>query len=167
MKAIFGFVKLVAALAVALGIFTVVNRASDSLFTNKPLEEPAYAIAEDDGATAEPVAELSFADLLAQADPAAGERVFKECKACHRAEEGMHAVGPSLYGVVGRAVGTAEGFGYSGALTGKADVWTPEEIDRFITDPKTYAPGTAMTFAGLKKAADRAAVIAYLQTLGQ
>ncbi|MEM9717575.1 MAG: cytochrome c family protein, partial [Pseudomonadota bacterium] len=70
--------------------------------------------------------------------------------------------GPYLHGVVGRNVGSADGFGYSGNLVAVADVWTPEALDGFLESPSGYAPGTTMAFAGLKKAADRANLIAYL-----
>ncbi len=69
------------------------------------------------------------------------------------------------YGVVNRDVGTAEGFGYSGSLVAVADVWTPENLDQFLEKPKSFAPGTSMSFAGLKKPADRANLIAYLDSL--
>ncbi|TCO71956.1 c-type cytochrome [Rhodovulum euryhalinum] len=167
MSAILGFIKFAAALCLALAIFFVVNLASGGLFTNRDLEEPAYVILRDEEeAPAAPAEEQSFEELLAAADPAAGERVFKECRACHRVEEGVHMVGPSLYNVVGRAVASVSEFKYSDAMTGLDGEWTPERIDAFITNPRDYAPGTAMTFAGLDKAADRAAVIAYLQSLG-
>lgn len=105
----------------------------------------------------------SFAELFAAADPANGEKVFRNCAACHALEKGENKVGPYLYGVVGRDVGTAEGFdAYSGALSEVVEVWTPEELDAFLENPKGYAPGTSMGFAGLRKAEDRADLIAFL-----
>lgn len=167
MSAIIGFFKLAAGVSIALALFFVMNLAGSGLFTNRGLEEPAYVVLRDEDATpTEPAEDLSFAELLAAADPAAGERVFKECRACHRAEEGVNMVGPSLYAVVGRAVAAIDGFAYSDALAGLGGEWTPERIDAFITNPRDYAPGTSMTFAGLSKPGDRAAVIAYLQSLG-
>ena len=67
--------------------------------------------------------------------------------------------------IVDRAVGAAEGYGYSGALVQVADVWTIDALNGFLENPKTYAPGTKMGFAGLKNPEDRANVIAYLQSL--
>ncbi|QIE46859.1 cytochrome c family protein [Pseudohalocynthiibacter aestuariivivens] len=107
----------------------------------------------------------SIEELLASADIGKGERVFNKCKACHKLEAGENSTGPSLYGVVGRDVGAAEGFGYSGSLKAVADVWTPEHLDGFLTKPASYAPGTSMGFSGLGKAEDRANVIAYLDSL--
>ncbi|MGE5514797.1 MAG: c-type cytochrome [Bacteroidota bacterium] len=95
-------------------------------------------------------------------DPAAGEKVFNQCKACHTIEAGKNRVGPSLHGVVGRPAGSVEGFAYSPAMKGSGLTWTPENLDKYLTDPKALVPGNKMAFAGLKKPEDRANVIAYL-----
>ena len=108
---------------------------------------------------------LPFEEILASADPAAGERVFNKCRACHQIEVGANAVGPYLYGVVGREVAAAEGYNYSGALVEAADVWTPENLSGFLEDPRGYAPGTKMAFNGLPSVEDRADLIAYLASL--
>ncbi|WP_425099748.1 c-type cytochrome [Tropicibacter sp. S64] len=125
----------------------------------------AYVIEVEDSGSAEPEAEVDFATLLASADPAKGEKVFGKCKACHKVD-GTNATGPHLDGVVGRAIDAVDGFNYSGALLQVGDVWSPENLNHFLTDTKAAAPGTAMSFKGLPKAEDRADVIAYLQTLG-
>lgn len=108
----------------------------------------------------------SLAELLAVADVAKGERVFKKCAACHKLEDGANGTGPHLYGVVDRAVGAEAGFGYSGALAAVAQTWSVENLDAFFAKPKAFAPGTAMGFSGLPKATDRANLIAYLATIG-
>lgn len=113
---------------------------------------------------------LMLAPALASAegDPAAGEKVFRKCKACHAVGEGAeNKVGPALNGIVGREAATVEGFGYSSVLTELSEgglVWSPEELDAFLTKPREYAKGTKMSFAGLRKEADRANIIAYLAT---
>lgn len=107
-----------------------------------------------------------FTTLLASADPAKGEKVFGKCKACHKLEDGANGTGPHLYGVVDRAVSSVAGFGYSGALVAVADVWDADHLNGFLENPKKYAPGTKMGFAGLKKEEDRANLIAYLATIG-
>ncbi len=124
---------------------------------------PAYIIeVADSGEETEAGEEgPSFAELYASADIAAGEKVFGKCKACH-AVDGTDKTGPHLDGVVGRDVDAVAGFGYSGALSAVVATWTPEELDAFIANPKGYAPGTSMGFAGLKKIQDRVDVIAYL-----
>lgn len=129
--------------------------------------QQAYVIDTGEGeGQAEEVEEVSFADVLAAANVEKGAKVFGKCKACHKLETGANGTGPYLNDVVGRAVGTAEGFtAYSGKLDGTTDVWSPEALNDFLTKPKAYAPGTTMSFAGLKKIEDRANVIAYLQSL--
>ena len=133
-------------------------------------EEMAQAYSIDTGAEDAAGAETadagpSFDEVFASADPAAGEKVFAKCKSCHKVDGG-NATGPHLNGVVNRAKASVEGFGYSEALLAMAsDSWTPENMDGFLTNPKAYAPGTKMTFAGLPKIQDRANVISYLATL--
>ncbi len=106
----------------------------------------------------------SFEELYASADPAAGEKVFSKCKACHKVD-GSDGTGPHLNGVVDRAKASVEGFAYSDVLKGMAaDSWTPENLDAFLTNPKAYAPGTKMALQGLPKPADRANLIAWLAT---
>ncbi len=129
----------------------------------------AYSIATGDddhgGGEAEP--EVPFAEVLASADPSKGPTLFRKCAACHKVEDGANGAGPYLFGVVGRPVGTANGFsGYSGALNEVADVWTPENLNHFLENPKAFAPGTAMNFPGFKKIEDRANIIAWLAEQG-
>lgn len=133
-------------------------------------EEVAQAYSIDTGveeASADAPAEEGpdFATVYAAADPAAGEKVFAKCKACHKVDGG-DATGPHLNGVVDRPKASIAGFAYSEALVAMAgDSWTPENMFNFLHSPKDYAPGTKMSFAGLPKAEDRANVIAYLATL--
>lgn len=120
-------------------------------------EEPA-AVAED---------APDFATLLASADAVAGEKVFAKCKACHKVD-GTDGTGPHLNGVVDRAKASVAGFAYSDANLALADqAWSPENLDGFLTNPRTYMPGTKMAFAGLPKADERANLIAYLATTTQ
>ena len=99
-------------------------------------------------------------------DAEAGEKVFRKCMACHAVGEGaQNKVGPVLNGVVGRDVASHEGFSYSDALMEKSDMqWTPENLAAFLENPRDWAPGTKMSFAGLRKEEDRNDVIAYLAT---
>ncbi len=128
----------------------------------------AYTIpvegADDAGGEATADAGPDFATLLADADPAKGEKVFGKCKACHKTD-GSDGTGPHLNGVVGRAVGGVAGFSYSDAMAAHGGDWTPEELDHFLTKPKDFIPGTKMSFAGLPKAEDRANLIKWLETL--
>jgi cytochrome c len=113
-----------------------------------------------------PVAEVPLPTLLAKADPAKGQALTKVCATCHSFEKGAAAkVGPNLYGIVERAKGGVAGFDYSDALKAKGGKWTFEEINAFIANPKTYAPGTKMGYGGEADAAKRADIIAYLDKL--
>ncbi len=106
--------------------------------------------------------------MQARADDAQdGEKIFKRvCAACHtNTAGGPKRIGPTLFGVVGRHSGSVEGFRYSEANKKSGIVWTPENLDKYLTDPKAMVPGTIMAFAGLKKAEERKDVIAYLSTL--
>ncbi len=112
-------------------------------------------------------AEVPLPVLLAAADPAKGEAVFKKCTACHNvADGGANGIGPSLWGVAGRPIGTHGGFAYSDSLKAVGGAWSFEQLNHWLTAPKKFAAGTKMSFAGLGKAEDRANVIAYLNSQG-
>lgn len=162
------FTKVLGSFCGALLIFLLGSWAAESLYHTggKHGDDHAQGYVIDTGADdgAEEVAEEgpSFAELYAAADVGKGERVYNKCAACHKLEQGANGTGPYLYGVVGRDVAASQGFSYSGNLIAVNDVWTPEELDAFLANPKGYAPGTTMGFAGLPKAEDRANVIAFL-----
>ena len=100
------------------------------------------------------------------ADAEAGARVFRtQCGACHVVEAGKNRVGPSMHGIVGRTSGTVEGFRYSAANKNANITWTPEVLDKYLTNPKEMIPGTTMAYVGLRNATQRADLIAFLQTL--
>ncbi len=129
--------------------------AGDAAATPAQPEEQAGAAAGGDNAVA----------LIASADPAAGEKVAAKCKACHdMTQAAKNKVGPALWGVVGRNHAAVEGYAYSDAMKGMADKpWNFEELDHFLAKPKEYAPGTKMSFPGLPKAEDRAALLRWLR----
>lgn len=108
---------------------------------------------------------------MAEGDAAKGEKVFRKCKACHMVgDDAKNRVGPILNGIVGRAAGAEEGFGYSDAMMEKAAeglVWTPENLDEFLKKPRDFVKGTKMSFAGLRKDDDRENIIAYLSGFSQ
>ncbi len=167
--------KAVGAICGSFLVFLLAGWAAESLYTvgghaegghgeevaQAYVIEVADAEAPAEGAEAGP----DFATLLASADAAAGEAVFRKCGSCHKLD-GTDGVGPHLNGVVGRAKGAAEGFAYSEALLAlTAESWTPENLNGFLEDPKGYMPGTKMAFAGLPKAEERANVVAYLASV--
>jgi cytochrome c len=166
--------KIVGGLGGTLLVFLLGNWAAELIYYGPETHgeeeaHQAYTIdtGSDAGGATEAVAEAApdFAPIYAAADPAAGEKVFKACKACHKLQEGVNSVGPSLYGVVGRPVDSVAGYKYSGSLEKVVDIWTPENMNHFLTNPKGFAPGTKMGFKGLKKIEDRANLIAYLDSL--
>lgn len=107
---------------------------------------------------------LTAAPAWAQeGDPAAGEKVFARCKACHVVDKEQNRVGPHLVGIIGRPAGAVEGFKYSDAMKNSGKTWDEETIAAYLKDPKGYIAGNKMAFAGLKKDEEVANVIAYLK----
>ncbi len=99
---------------------------------------------------------------------AAGEKDFLVCRACHQIGPGAKiAVGPVLNGVVGRKAGTYPGFDYSSANKDSGIVWTPEELDKYLTNPQAVVPHTKMIFPGLPDAQKRKDIIAYLEQFNE
>src|SRR4030095_5237058 len=122
---------------------------------------PIEGVVEEGAGAAEAEKPIEF--YLASADPAKGEQVFKKCAACHNADKGgANALGPNLWGIPGEAVGKGHGFPLSEALAGKGGSWDWQNLSAWLANPKKFAPGTKMTFAGLSKPEDRANVIAFL-----
>jgi cytochrome c len=99
-------------------------------------------------------------------DAAAGAQAFLACSACHSVAPGGGAlIGPNLWGVVGRDVGSSPEFDYSAELKAVGGTWTPEQLDRFLTNPSAFAPGTRMGYVGVADPVERRALIAYLSGL--
>lgn len=119
------------------------------------------------GAAAPAAGPAPIAPLLAAASAEAGEKLSKQCAACHTfVKGGPNRVGPNLWEVVGRNRGSADGFAYSPTLAGmKGETWDYEAINQFLANPKGFVAGTKMAFAGLKKPEERANMIAYLRSM--
>lgn len=165
--------KIVGGFCGAFLVFLLGNWAAETLYHvgggghGGEGDQQAYLIEADSGEAEEGAPEVDFAELMIAADAAKGEKVFGKCKACHKLEEGANGTGPYLYGVVGRQIASVDGYNYDDALTSlSGGVWSPEELSHFLENPRGYAPGTKMTFSGLKKIDDRANLIAYLETFG-
>jgi cytochrome c len=143
---------------------------SDLMFARELPEKPGYVVAGVEEAPAEGAgaaeAEKPAAFFLASADVAKGEAQFKKCAACHNAAPGgANGTGPNLHGIVGATIAAKPGFNYSDALKGKGgERWTFDSLWAWLKSPKAYAPGNKMSFAGISKPEDRAAVIAWLNT---
>jgi cytochrome c len=125
-----------------------------------------YMIEVADGGVVEeePEEVIDIATMMLSAEAEKGSKVYSKCKACHKQEDGANGTGPHLFNVVNRAIGIVDGYGYSDALATNGGEWDYDALDGFLENPKGWAPGTKMGFAGLKKAEDRANLIAYLET---
>jgi cytochrome c len=152
-------------------ILLALNIGAGALFAPQKPAKPGYMIAvKTEGEGAKPAAkapEKPIAVLLASANVDKGKSTAKQCQACHTFEKGgPNRVGPNLWNIVEDERGKDRGgFNFSAAMKAKGGEWTYEELNKFLTNPRGYIPGTAMTFAGISNDQQRADVIAYLRTL--
>jgi cytochrome c len=164
------FEKLFPAFLVAALVAMLAGFVGKKIVHPHDLKEDAVSI--DGEAVADSVGGAAAAPepilaLLASADIARGEKLSKACAACHSFDQGgVNKVGPNLWGVVNAAKGAHAGFGYSAALTEFGGKWDYDALNHFLWKPKAYIADTKMNYAGLKKPEDRAAIIAWLNTLG-
>ncbi|GFE51142.1 cytochrome c [Roseobacter cerasinus] len=159
------FTKAAGAVCGALLVFLLGKWAAEELYHVQSHGEASYVIEVEGGEEVAEVEEVDFATILAAADPEDGAKVFRKCSACHKLADGENGTGPHLYGVVGRDKGAVGGFNYSDTLASMEGAWTAENLNGFLERPSSYAPGTSMSFAGLKKVEERADLIAYLDSL--
>jgi cytochrome c len=153
----------------AAGILAMISIIGSGMLVEPvQLAKPAYPI-EGVGeapaaAAAKPAAIEPVGPLLAKADVDHGAQIARQCMACHNfAKGGPNMVGPNLYGVVGGPHDHKADYSYSDAMKNFPGKWDYESINKFIEHPQVVVPGTKMGFAGLKKAQDRADVIAWLR----
>ena len=161
--------KIVAAVLMVALLIIGIGKLSDVIFHVEKPETPGYSVEVEQVSTASSSAtaateeKIDIAALMAMGDIASGEKIFKKCAACHSIiKGGKNAIGPALYNVVGRKVGSVEDYKYSKALAAYEKEWTLEELNGYLTKPAKWIKGTKMAFAGLRKEADRASVIKYL-----
>jgi len=103
---------------------------------------------------------VALAAALAAGDPQRGKEIYARCLACHALA--YDRVGPRHCGLLGRRAGSVPGFAYSGAMKKSGIVWNEKTLDRFLANPTRTIPGTAMTYAGVPDAQERADLIAFL-----
>ncbi len=167
----FEFNKIFAAILTAGIIAALGGFIAEQIVHPKMLAEDAVPIEGLEGGAgggaAGPTGPQPIMALIAAADVAKGEKLSKACAACHSFESGgPNKVGPGLHGILGAAKGAHAGFEYSADMKAKGGTWDYDALNHFLYKPKDYIKGTKMNFAGLKKAEDRAAIIAWLRTQG-
>lgn len=160
-----GFSLLVSAWLIwgSVMIGDMVVQADESQVAALRLAEPTDGGQKEAAPKAAPV---NVMDILQTASVETGATVFNKCKSCHTPDNGgANKVGPNLWDVFNRPRGKHEGFNFSSTLAGMGGQWTLEEMDKFLLKPRDVVSGTKMSFAGLKKPEDRAAVLVYMRSL--
>ena len=163
--------KIIVSIVFAIILVLGINKITDVIFYVEKPEKSAYEVASITTVASNTSAETSSASsgsgdimaLFASTSAAEGAKVFKKCAACHSiAEGGANKIGPALWGVIGRPAGAVPNYKYSKSLAAHGKDWSFEEMNGFLIKPKDWIKGTKMSFAGLKNAKDRAAVILYM-----
>ena len=163
--------KIIVSIVFAIIIILGINKITDAIFYVEKPEKSAYqvtTIASSDSATTvetnSGILETeNIMALFASTSSADGKKVFKRCAACHSiSQDGGNKIGPALWGVLGREAGSFPNYKYSKAMSAYGKKWSFEEMNGFLIKPKDWIKGTKMSFAGLKNAKERAAVILYM-----
>jgi len=161
--------KIITAIIITVLIVVVINKVSDLVFDVKDKNIVAYKVEVPEGSIVQAKSEIAvdLSSLFLNADLAHGEKVFKKCAACHSIKkDGGNKIGPKLWNVMFRPVGSVSDYKYSKALSGYSKEWTWEEMNGFLLKPSKWIKGNKMGFAGLKSDKDRASVILYLNQNG-
>ena len=163
--------KIIVSIVFAIILVLGINKVTDVIFYVEKPEKSAYQVASVTTVTSTVSAETDLVSsdsgnimaLFASASAAEGAKVIKKCAACHSiAENGGNKIGPALWGVLGRPAGSIPDYKYSKAMAAHGNNWSFEEMNSFLIKPKDWIKGTKMSFVGLKKAKERAAVILYM-----
>ena len=161
--------KIIAAILLVALLVIGIGKLSDIIFYVEKPKTPGYVVKVEQASLASDISaeqndeKIDIAALMAMGDVTSGRKIFKKCSACHSiVKGGKNNIGPALYNVVGRKVGSISDYKYSKALLGYDKEWTFEELNGYLIKPAKWIKGTKMAFAGLRKEKDRASVIKYL-----
>jgi cytochrome c len=163
--------KIIVSILLAIILMFGINKIADVIYYVEKPEKPAYQVdavitvasADTNEASSEGSASGNIMALFTSTNATDGAKIFKKCAACHSiAEGGANKIGPALWGVLGRKAGSVANYKYSKAMAAYGKPWSFEEMNGFLIKPKDWIKGTKMSFAGLKNAKDRAAVILYM-----
>ena len=163
--------KIIVSVLLAFVLILGINKVTDSIYYVEKPEKSAYQIDSETSVASTATTETNSAEadsnnimaLFASANATDGAKIFKKCAACHTIKQGGgNKIGPSLWGVLGRKAGSLSDYKYSKAMVSHEKTWSFEEMNGFLIKPKDWIKGTKMSFAGLKSAKERAAVILYM-----
>jgi len=162
--------KIIVSVILVILLILGINKITDIIFY---VEKPEKSIYQVDGITTKTTTKTASTNsddelenimtLLTTVNASDGEKIFKKCAACHSITKGGgNKIGPALWGILGRQVGSASNYKYSKVMAAYKKTWSFKEMDGFIKKPKDWIKGTKMSFAGLKDAKERAALILYM-----
>ena len=163
--------KIIVSIVLAIFLVLGINKISDVIYYVEKPEKSAYqvdsVVSVASTTSTESNSESSESGdimaLFASVNAADGAKIFKKCAACHSvAQGGGNKIGAALWGVIGRKAGGVADYKYSKAMAAYGKSWSFEEMNGFLIKPKEWIKGTKMSFAGLKNAKERAAVILYM-----
>ena len=161
--------KILVSIFFAVILVLGINKVTNIIFHNPAPQTSAYQVnittvaSNETQTSSESSQTVNIMALFASTSATEGAKVFKKCAACHSiAGDGGNKIGPALWGVLGRPAGSIPDYKYSKAMVAHGKSWSFEEMNGFLTKPKDWIKGTKMSFVGLKKAKERAAVILYM-----
>ena len=159
--------KIIAAVLVTVLLVFGIGKISDVIFHVEKPNVQGYKVevklASTSSTEGNSESQVDISAFLALGNAEDGKKVFKKCAACHSINaDGKNKIGPKLWNVMFRPVGSIADYKYSKALSSYGKEWTWEEMNGFLIKPSKWIKGNKMGFAGLKKEEDRASVILYL-----
>jgi len=163
--------KIIVSIVLAIVLILGINKITDTIYYVEKPEKSAYQVDSITVVKNSTSTETNSDDsdsgnimaIFASTNASEGAKIFKKCAACHSiVQDGGNKIGPALWGVLGRKAGSISNYKYSKAMTAHAKPWSFEEMNGFLIKPKDWVKGTKMSFAGLKNAKERAAVILYM-----